>query len=113
MKTLYGKLSVLLIAVMLCGVNTGCVYHKTTLIRAKVDKGEGQIQGNPLNISGAGTTAVILRQVYLTDEVGRPVPPLQDIKETSVTDTTSNDFSIKNIKYTGTYSNSSEQWKNK
>ena len=68
-------LALLLILLLL----QGCVYSKITLLRIKGDKVEAPI-GSYTPIQGKGVTGVIVRQVFVTDEKGRKIPKVSDIK---------------------------------
>ncbi|HDZ15637.1 hypothetical protein LCGC14_1496290 [marine sediment metagenome] len=69
----------LAIGILCCLLLTGCVWHKITII--KFSGGEVKVPfGSYVPIQGEDLKGTIIRQVWLTDEKGRKIPPIKDIE---------------------------------
>ena len=68
-----------ILAIVLCITLSGCVYYKTTALFVKGDNVKVPI-GSINPIAGKGVKGTVVRQVYWTNEKGRKIPQLSDIK---------------------------------
>ncbi len=72
------KLMLVLLLLCICFLS-GCVYWKTTALFVKGDNVKVPI-GSINPIAGKGVKGTLVRQVYWTNEKGRSIPKLSDIK---------------------------------
>ncbi len=72
------KLILVLVLLYVC-LLSGCVYWKTTTLFVKGDDVRAPF-GSINPISGKGVKGTVIRQVYWTDEKGRKLPELSDVK---------------------------------
>ncbi len=68
----------LLCLILCCLFLSSCVFHKISVI--KFSGGEVKVPlGSYIPIEGEDLKGTIIRQVWLTNERGRKIPPIKDI----------------------------------